>query len=56
VDGWEKAEEEQDVFFCVFGLCVCVCVCVVAAMNITKISKCLGGRKKRERRGEVPLS
>jgi hypothetical protein len=58
VDGWEKAEEKQDVFFCVFGLCVCVCVCVcvVAAMNITKISKCLGGRKKRERRGEVPLS
>jgi hypothetical protein len=46
------AEEKQYVF----GLCVCARVFVVAAMNITKISKCLGGRKKREGRGEVPLS
>jgi len=41
-----------------WAVCVCVCVyvCVVAAMNITKISKCLGGRKKRRGGGEVPLS
>ncbi len=57
MDGWEKAEEKQEVYFGFLGcVCVCVCVCVVAAMNITKISKCLGGRKKRKGRGEVPLS
>ncbi len=56
--GWMdgKRLKRSRMFFFVFLGCVCVCVCVVAAMNITKISKCLGGRKKRERRGEVPLS
>jgi hypothetical protein len=50
----KRLKRSRMLFLCFWA--VCVCVCVVVAMNITKISKCLGGRKKREGRGEVPLS
>ncbi len=51
MDRWEKAEEEQDVCFVFLGS---VCVCGGGHEYITKIRKCLGGRKKREGKGEVP--